>query len=68
MAWGLTGFVAICFLWQAYRISQGMILPGWFYAWFYCGIFAPLKIALFFGAIDREGLRREYEQMNQPPR
>jgi hypothetical protein len=25
-------------------MSVGVILPGWFYVWLYCGIFAPLQM------------------------
>jgi hypothetical protein len=62
MAIAITTLVVVMVAWQMYRISRGIILPGWFYAWLYCGIFAPLQIALFFGASDRETLRRELEQ------
>lgn len=55
----LTAFVLAMFAWQAYRISVGITLPGWFYVWLYVGIFAPLQIALYFGAIDRESIRTE---------
>jgi hypothetical protein len=62
MAVAHSALVLAMFIWQAYQMSVGIIQPGWFYAWLYCGIFAPLGIALFFGAFDRGRLHGEFEE------
>jgi hypothetical protein len=40
------GFMMLSALYDGWRLSGGVVQPGWLYAWLYVGILAPLAIGL----------------------
>ena len=51
---GVSAWVAVSLIWTGYKATKGVVLPGWFYAWLYGGVCAPLLIMVFAGSVAKE--------------
>src|SRR5207302_6006780 len=62
VAWVHSAGAAVITVITLARAHAGVILPGWFYACIFAGIFAPWIVALHLAGIDKEALSAEMKR------
>jgi hypothetical protein len=66
MTMGVSAWVAVSLIWTGYKATTGVVMPGWFYAWLYGGVYAPSLIMVFAGAMAKEAAAQPSAEPRPP--